>query len=171
MTVASWLLLALGFLGGVDILLFHTLAHRIRSHRPARAELVTHALRGPTYALLFIVVPNVEVHGAWFWALMALVAFDLAISVGDFCLERESRAALGGLPTGEYLLHVVMGIVYGAFVAAIVFEAGIGATLSTSIRWDPGRVPSLLRLALGLLAPLVLLSGIQDALAVRALRR
>jgi hypothetical protein len=119
MLIPTWLLLVLGVLGATDIWLFHTRAYHLHDHGPARAELVTHALRGPTYALLFSMVPNATFAGAWLWALLALIAFDLAISIADFWLEPASRRALGGLPRGEYLLHVLLAMVFGALVTAV----------------------------------------------------
>ena len=48
MESATYLLLAIGGLGALDIFAFHTRAHAIRTLPSARTELVTHALRGPT---------------------------------------------------------------------------------------------------------------------------
>lgn len=170
MTVASVLLLALGVLGALDIATFHVLAHDLRRHAPSRGELVTHALRGPTYALLFVAVPNLRMEGAWFVAFLALLAFDLGVSVADFALERRSRAPLGGLPTGEYLLHVLIGILYGAFVAALLFEDGSALERPTRLALEP-RAPELLRWTLTAMAPLVLATGALDAIAVVRLGR
>jgi len=44
----------------------------------------------------------------------ALFAFEVGISIWDFSLERESRRLLGGLPSGEYVLHMIMATVFGA---------------------------------------------------------
>jgi hypothetical protein len=51
MLVPSLLLLVLGVAGATDIALFHRRAHDLHSHPPARAELVTHFPRGPSYGL------------------------------------------------------------------------------------------------------------------------
>lgn len=90
-TLPSILLFLIGLLGAADIVLFHTRAQRLHAHRPARAELFTHFLRGPTYAALFLGVPNLSFGGNWFHGLCGLLAFDLAISIADFWLEPESR--------------------------------------------------------------------------------
>src|SRR5687768_1062140 len=116
MMTANYLLLTLGLLGGIDILLYHSISHGIRTHNESRWELLTHAMRGPTYAILFLVVPNFETHGVWAVLLAALLAFDVGISVTDFWLERKSREALGGLPSGEYVLHMIMAMLFGAIV-------------------------------------------------------
>jgi len=169
MTAATWILFVLGLLGATDIVCYHTLSHGIRKHPDCRTELLPHALRGPTYALLFAVVPNFALYGAWFWALGALLLFDLGLSVWDFAIERRSRARLGGLPTGEYELHVAMGILFGAFVALVLADGGAQAAQATAIVWRP-LGPDLLRWILGAMAVGVLGSGVLDAVAWWRLR-
>ena len=63
MTVPSVLLFLLGVLGATDILLYHSISHGIPDHHDSRAELFTHFLRGPTYAALFLLVPNFAFRG------------------------------------------------------------------------------------------------------------
>jgi hypothetical protein len=166
MEAASCLLFALGCLGATDIALYHSVAHGIRSHPDSRAELVTHSLRGPTYAALFVLVPNFVLYGAYFWCLIALFALEVAISICDFALERRSRQFLGGLPSGEYVLHTVMAMFFGALVTAVCFGAGDWARLPTQVRYAPAEVPTLLRYAMGVMAVLVFVSGVQDGVAV-----
>ena len=90
MEIASYLLFTLGLLGAADVFLFHTISHGLRKWRDARCELVTHSLRGPTYCALFLLVPNFQLQGAWFWGMVVLLAVDVGISVWDFCLEKRS---------------------------------------------------------------------------------
>jgi hypothetical protein len=171
MTLASYLLFAMGLLGAADILCFHMLAHGLRAHPPARFELVTHFLRGPTYAVLFALVPNFAFHGAWFGVLLGVLAFDLAISIADFWCEPESRRALGGLPRGEYVLHVLLAMFFGALVLAVVDEGAAGWSEPTALVWLSDGPPALLRVVLGGMAPLVLATGLLDLAAVRRLGR
>lgn len=168
MTVASYLLLAVGLLGAVDIALFHSVAHGIRTHPNARQELIVHSLRGPTYAALFLVVPNVVLRGLFLWALLALLAFDLALSIWDFAIERESRRFLGGIPTGEYILHVLIAMCFGAMVAAVCFEAGSGMASATAVILRPA-VSGIVRLVFAVMAVGVLWSGFLDARAAARL--
>jgi hypothetical protein len=165
MEVATWILFIIGVLGATDIALYHSASHGIRSHPDSRAELIVHSLRGPTYAILFFAVPNLALYGIFFWALIALLAIDVAISLVDFALERESRRFFGGLPSGEYVLHVMIAMVFGAFVASIFFGAGSWAFEPTAIAWQPAEVPMLLRFILAVMAVVVLYSGMQDAIA------
>jgi hypothetical protein len=129
-----------------------------------------HSLRGPTYALLFAVVPNFALHGSWFWVLCALLVFDLALSIWDFAIERSSRARLGGLPTGEYELHVLLGMLFGAFVALLLSAAASWAGLPTAVVHEPVPVPEPLRWVLWVMALGVFASGAADARAWWRLR-
>src|SRR5262245_57092348 len=169
MEIATYLLFALACLGALDIALFHSIAHGIRSHADSRTELIVHSLRGPTYCMLFILIPNFAMHGMWFWGLIAIFAFDVGISIWDFALERRSRQFLGGLPSGEYVLHLILAMIFGALVTAVCFGAQAWPTLPTQIVYSPADVPMVLRLILMVMAILVLITGIQDALAARRL--
>jgi hypothetical protein len=170
MEVPTYLLFVLGLLGATDIAVYHSFAHGIRQHRDCRAELVVHSLRGPTYAALFVLVPNFALHGAWFWCLIALFAFDVSLSIVDFSLEGQSRRSLGGLPTGEYVLHVILAMLFGALVTAAAYGSGSWATLPTQVTYEPAAVPIALRLVMMVMAALVLYSGIQDSVAAVRLR-
>ena len=171
MESATWTLLVLGLLGAADIALYHTVAHGIRSHRDSAAELVTHALRGPTYAALFLLVPNFQLHGLFALLLLALLGFDIAISIWDFSLESNSRRALGGLPSGEYVLHMIMAMVFGGLIFTLAPLLFSSLDQPTSLAYVPAAVPDWIRALMALMAVLVLISGLQDALAVVRLRR
>lgn len=165
MEIPTYILFVLGCLGAMDIALFHSVAHGIRSHADSVGELVTHSLRGPTYVALFLLVPNFELHGLFAWGLMALFAFDVGISIWDFSLEQASRRFLGGLPSGEYVLHMLMAIVFGALVTSILFLEHDWFSAPTHLVWTPTGAPAVLRLTLSVMALAVLGSGIQDAAA------
>jgi len=170
MASASWLLLVIGWLGALDIYAYHTRAQRIRELPSARTELVAHCLRGPTYAALFLLIPNFALHGAAFSGLLALLVFDVAISIFDFAVERESRKPVGGLPTGEYILHCVIAGLFGAFCVC-VFDAGRGwLELPTAIVFAPA-VPDPIRWLMALMSIGVAVSGAQDGLAALRLGR
>ncbi len=171
MVAATYILLALGLLGALDIALYHSVSHGIRSHPDSRHELIVHSFRGPTYATLFIVVPNLGPGGAFFWALIALYAVDVAISIWDFAIERKSREFLGGLPSGEYVLHIFMAMCFGALVAATFFEGYHLAAEPSRLVYEPAAVPAIVRAAIAVLALAVRYSGAQDVLAVVRMRK
>jgi hypothetical protein len=166
MVASTYLLFALGVLGAADIAMYHSLSHGIRSHPDSRAELITHSLRGPTYAILFLTLPNFALAGWWFGALVALLLFDVLISLVDFALEKRSRQFFNGLPSGEYVLHTLIAMVFGGLVSSIFYEGGNGFFQPTTFVYAPADVPSTLRVVFVIMAALVLLSGIQDAMAV-----
>jgi hypothetical protein len=170
MEAATYVLFTLGCLGAADIAIYHGLAHGLRRHPDARGELIAHSVRGPTYAALFLLVPNVTMQGWWFWVLVGVLTFDAAISLWDFAIERSSRGFFGGLPTGEYVLHTVLAMLFGALVCCVFFEAGSWAALPTRFGYQPAAVPVPLRVLLAVMAGLVFLSGILDVLAVYRLR-
>ncbi len=170
MVEASYLLVAIGFLGAFDIWRFHTREHDLRSLRSARVELISHSLRGPTYAILFLAVPNLAMHGAWFVSLLALLAFDVVISIFDFAVERKSRAPVGGLPTGEYLIHSIIAILFGAFCAFVWVGGRAWLDEPTALTLEPA-VSDRTRALLAVMAVGVLVSGVLDAIAVVRLGR
>lgn len=161
--VPSALLFTIAALGGTDIVLYHMASHGIRSHPDSKIELVFHGLRGPTYAFLFGCVPNFAFHGAFFWLLAAVLLFDVAISVADFWVESASRQFLGGLPSGEYVLHMIIAMFFGAFVFSIALLAPDWARRETALVFKP--FSQLVSVVFGAMAMLVLWSGIQDACA------
>jgi ligand-binding SRPBCC domain-containing protein len=130
-----------GCLGAADIAIFHSVAHGIRTHPDSAMELVTHSLRGPTYAALFVLIPNFAMHGLYAWLLIGIFVFDLAISVWDFSLEQGSRRFLGGLPSGEYVLHIAIAMLFGALVALVVSGMGEWVGMPSRLAYEPARVP------------------------------
>lgn len=165
MVTTSVVLFILGLLGALDIAMYHCVSHGIRSHPDSRNELLVHSLRGPTYATLFLVVPNVELRGAFFWALIALYAVDVSISIVDFAIERKSRELLGGLPSGEYVIHSIMAMFFGAMVATTFYEGFELASAPTSAAYHPVALPWQLRGAMAIMAISVFWSGVLDLAA------
>ena len=106
----------MGLLGATDIYLYHSISHGIRGHADSRTELLVHSFRGPVYAFLFLTIPFFDFVGFAFWLVIAVLAVDVLISLVDFAIEECSRRNLGGLPTGEYILHILLAMVFGALV-------------------------------------------------------
>lgn len=158
------LLLFVGLLGALDIALFHKRAHDLHHQPSARVELLPHFLRGPTYAVLFAVVPSFELAGGWFWAMVALLTFDVAISIWDFAVEKTSRAPMGGLPTGEYVLHSIIAMAFGGFAALWMAHGWPDAFAPAAITYAP-HVPWMLQVVFVGMALGVFASGVADAVA------
>lgn len=171
MEAATYVLFILGCLGATDIVLYHSVSHGIRLHHASRFELMAHSLRGPTYAALFILVPNFAMRGGCFWLLIGVLALDVCISIGDFMIERASREFFGGLPTGEYILHTIMAMLFGALVASVFYGVGHWAGMPTRLAYEPAAVPDALRGLMALMAVLVFASGTMDLIAALKLAR
>jgi hypothetical protein len=165
MEIPAYLLCLLGVLGGADIAIFHSVAHGIRSHPDSTMELATHSMRGPIYAALFLLLPNFALLGTFAWILPALFLLDVAVSVWDFWLEQESRRFLGGLPAGEYVLHMLMAMVFGSMVATSLPVIVHSTHEPTKLAYAPANVPVMLRLIMLTMGLLVLASGLEDARA------
>lgn len=128
-------------------------------------------MRGPTYATLFVVIPNFETRGVWALGIAALLVVDVAISIADFALERRSRANLGGLPSGEYVLHMVMAMLFGAFVALLAPNLAARLRLPADLVGNRYLAPGWVRLTLAIFAIGVAASGFMDAVASARLTR
>ncbi len=78
---------------------------------------------------------------------------------------------LGGLPPGEYVLHVILAMVFGALVTSVIYDAGSWSALPSGIAYQPAAVPAAIRLIMAIMAVLVFYSGIQDLRAALRLKR
>jgi hypothetical protein len=116
MDVALGLLSIQGLLGAFDTLWYHEWRQRLPSRPGARRELRLHAARDFAYAVVFGSLAWAEWCGALTWLLVAVLAFEVIITLCDFIEEDRSRP----LPAGERAMHTVMAIVYGAFLANLI---------------------------------------------------
>lgn len=113
MYVALCLLAVQGAFGAFDTLWYHEWRQRLPSRRGARLELRLHAARDFAYAIVFGSLAWGEWRGALAWALAGVLLFEIAVTFWDFIEEDRSRP----LPAGERVMHTVMAILYGAFLA------------------------------------------------------
>ncbi len=106
-------------IGAFDNLWHHELEARLPQRVSARYELVLHASREAIYAVLFLGLAWVRWEGVWAWVLGLLLAVEIAITLADFIEEDLTRR----LPKLERVLHTILAVSYGAFVAALAPEA------------------------------------------------
>ncbi|HEX8190153.1 MAG TPA: hypothetical protein VF586_17485 [Pyrinomonadaceae bacterium] len=169
MTTALWLLAAQGVIGAFDTVYYHELRARLPALPGARPELRLHALRALVYAVLFALLPRVEWRGAWAYALGALLAAEIFITLRDFVIEDEVRAPLGGVFAGERTTHTVMAIIYGAMLANLLPAVLGWRRAATALAPHGGAVPAGLVWLLTLMSAGVALSGLRDAYAALGL--
>jgi hypothetical protein len=162
MITALQVLLLLGVLGAADTLYYHEWKLRLPYQPWARQELRLHASRDFAYAIVFGSLAWVTWNGLWLAPLSAILLFEVAITLTDFLEEDRIRK----LPAGERVMHAVMGIVYGIFLALLFPHAAGWWKLETGFtRADYGSISWIL----SLFAAGVLASGIRDLAASRNL--
>lgn len=162
---AVFILLAVqATLGGFDNLWHHELHARLPQRASARHELALHAAREGLYGVVFLGLAWAEWHGALALLLGGLLAAEVMITLADFLEEDRSRR----LPPFERVLHTVLAITYGLFLATLAPHLLAWAAQSTGVAWTPhGRVSwAFTACAAGLLA-----WSTRNAISVRALAR
>ncbi len=164
MTTALEVLIVLGMLGAFDTLYYHEWKLRLPATPSAISELRLHASRDFAYAIVFGSLAWTTWNGAFLWPLVLILMFEIWVTLTDFLEEDRTRR----LPAGERVMHAVMGIVYGVFLAlfypsALVWfhlQSGFGPASYGVISW-----------ILSVFAIGVASSGIRDLIASKKLAR
>jgi len=146
METSFYLLLLIAHLGAFDVLYFHIYKCKLHLRPECQREVFWHVCRHMIYALQFIWVANFRFHG-WALALLGLLyACDVLVAWSDVWEENASRKAQGGLPRGEYFMHVVLSVLVGLYMMA-TFQAVWGdRNLETAILFSPPQIPFVLRI-------------------------
>lgn len=145
MTVAFYILMIVGHLGVFDVLYFHWYRCRLHERPECQREVFWHTARHLVYALQFLLIANLRLHGAALWLLVILYGADVTVAWADVWEETKSRAPQGGLPRGEYFMHVVLSVLVGAYMMAVASAAWPDRLLPTAVLLSPPAVPFLLR--------------------------
>lgn len=130
------ILAVVGTIGAIDVLYYHLYRFRLYSQPGCMAEEVTHLLRNAIFIAILLVCmqPATE---PWSRVMFLLFAADIGNSVIDVLLEKRSRAELGGLPSGEYLVHILSTFGTGVAVASYTMALGSPApVLEGLLRWQ-----------------------------------
>ena len=168
MTATLWLLIVQGALGAFDTLYFHEWRAQLPARHDMRPELALHALRSAFYGVLFCTLPWIAWSGPAGLVLAGLLVSEAVITFADFVVEDRVRTSLGGVFPGERVMHSLMAIVYGAFMAGFLpvlsaWITGDRTTLGTGS-------PPLLLAGLTALGVGSFLSGLRDAVAASGFR-
>ena len=158
MMIALYLLLAQGLMGAFDTLWFHEYRQQLPRNAAAKIELRLHAACDFAYAIVFGSLGWLAWHGLWAWVFAGILLFEIGITLWDFVEEDLTRR----LPPGERIMHTVMAIVYGAFLAFLIPQVLNWMKQPTAL------VPvshGLLSWILSAFAVGVLLSGVRDIVA------
>ncbi len=118
MNAAIWVLMVQACLGAFDTLYYHEYKLKLPHGDHTRTELRLHATRDFLYALIIGSLAWVTWHGWSVYILAGALLAEIAITLWDFVEEDRVRK----LPPGERIMHSIMGIVYGAFLALLIPE-------------------------------------------------
>lgn len=108
MTASSWILSLFLWLSVFDGLYYHLWKFRLQEREDSKFEHITHTLRAVLFIPTTILIYWVGMKGLLLWAAILVLALDLITEIVDVLSERASRAQLGGLPSGEYLVHIML---------------------------------------------------------------
>ena len=149
-------------LGGFDNLWHHELHARLPQRASARRELALHAAREAIYGVVFLGLAWTQWHGALAYAMAALLLIEVGITLADFLEEDRSRK----LPPFERVLHTVLAVTYGVFLAALAPHLAAWAAAPTGLAWTPHGAVSWV---FSMCGAGVFAWSLRNALAVRAL--
>lgn len=118
MIVTSTVLL-IGFvvLSTFDGVYLHLWRYRLWARDASRREHWLHTARALLFAPTVVLVFAAPTAGLMLWAGVSLLVIDQVFELLDVAEERRSRAGMGGLPSGEYLVHAVLVTMRAAAVA------------------------------------------------------
>ena len=117
MTPLLWTLIAIQVaMGAFDTFYHHELTERLAWRPSQRHELQLHGVRNMLYALLFLVLGWLEVHGVFAMIVIAVLVAEIVITLMDFVEEDLSRK----LPASERINHTLLAINYGAILVLLL---------------------------------------------------
>lgn len=128
-------------IGAIDVLYFHIYKFRLYGRQESAAEQVTHLSRAALFLVMTAIVLFSDGSPAARLFLIGIFSLDLLNTVIDVILEKDSRENLGGLPSGEYLLHIVGTFFTGVAVATFWWHsssAGFSGFEPTTVQWTRG---------------------------------
>ena len=112
-----WVLIAVQVaMGAFDTLYHHELTERLAWRPSQQHELKLHAIRNILYALLFLTLGFLEVHGLLALLTMAALIVEVVITLMDFVEEDMSRK----LPASERVNHTLLALNYGAILMLLL---------------------------------------------------
>jgi hypothetical protein len=164
MEVSFYLLLVIAHLGLFDVLYFHNYKCKLHLRSECQDEVFWHVWRHLIYGLQFLWVANLRFHGFALALLGVLYFFDIYIAWSDVWEENKSRRAQGGLPRGEYFMHVVLSLLVGAYLINTFQAVWPDRNLLTAVVYLPPDVPFVLRMLMTAMGVIALFTFTSDLL-------
>ena len=128
-TVLVYLLAAQGLMGGFDTLFNHELIERLPRRAEARREIGLHSIREALYAALFAGLGWFAWHGAWAYAVAALLVVEIGVDAADEWTENRIRV----LPQNERVLHMILTLNLGAIAVFFALAVADWRTQPTAL--------------------------------------
>jgi uncharacterized protein (TIGR01777 family) len=117
MTLLLWILIIIQIaMGTFDMIYHHELTERLAWRPSQRHELQLHGIRNLLYAVLFLVLGGLEVHGIFAMMVIAVLVAEIVITLMDFVEEDLSRK----LPATERINHTLLALNYGAILTLLL---------------------------------------------------
>jgi uncharacterized protein (TIGR01777 family) len=112
-----WTLIAIQIaMGAFDTFYHHEMTERLAWRPSQRRELQLHSVRNALYALLFLTLGWLEVHGIWAMLVIAVLVVEVVVTLMDFVEEDMSRK----LPASERINHTLLALNYGAILVLLL---------------------------------------------------
>lgn len=124
---AAVLLLSYGLLAGADGLYLHIWKYQLHERPESYKEHLAHTARALVFLPIVLLMYLQPPAGPTLWVAAGLIAVDLVLAVGDVLEEPGSRASLGGLSRGEYLIHVLASLAHASGLALILAAQPLSA--------------------------------------------
>lgn len=157
---------AFALLSTIDGLYVHLWRLRLHRRPDSYREHLWHTARAVLFAPTVAIVFAMPSAGPLLWLGVTLALADQLAGVGDALSERDSRASLGGLGRGEYVLHVVLVALHAAALA-LVLAARPAAAWSPSSPATLGAWPDVGMLVAGPIAGGLAVAALHVVLAWR----
>ena len=163
MSAVFYLLLLIGFLGAFDVAYFHTYQFKLNARPECQKEVFWHTVRHLIYGLQFIAVANLRFYGPALLILALIFAADFFVAMSDVLSETSSRKLLGGLPRGEYFMHILLSVLVGIYLALYFIAVLPDWNFSGDILITGPDVPVILRLLMSVMGLTALALFVYDA--------
>ena len=160
-----WILIGIQIaMGAFDTFYHHEMTERLAWRPSQRHELQLHGVRNILYALLFLTLGWLEVHGVWAIVVIVVLIAEVVITLMDFVEEDLSRK----LPASERINHTLLALNYGAILVLLVPILIEWAGRSSEVQWASYGYWSILA---AVSAAGVTLFGLRDLAAAKRLAR
>src|SRR5437764_8819547 len=108
MLPATILLLVSSVGGAIDLLYIHLWKYRLHERNDTLHEHKLHTIQTGMATITVFLLFCANVGGLLLWFTLFIISLGLIVDIVDIICEKTSRAAMGGLSSFEYAMHVVM---------------------------------------------------------------